>query len=77
MLCDRYRWRAEPLQEELTLPSGNIPSGRLHGRPDFLLPLRTVMIWDILLFIVGSALVVLGSDWLVDGASAVARRSGL
>ena len=35
------------------------------------------MIWDILLFIVGSALVVLGADWLVDGASAVARRSGL
>ena len=35
------------------------------------------MIWDILLFIVGSALVVFGADWLVDGASAVARRSGL
>lgn len=35
------------------------------------------MIWDILIFIVGSALVVLGADWLVDGASAVARRSGL
>ena len=35
------------------------------------------MIWDILIFILGSALVVFGADWLVDGASAVARRSGL
>ena len=35
------------------------------------------MIWDIVIFVVGATLVVLGADWLVDGASAVARRSGL
>ena len=75
MLCNRYRWCAEPLQEELILLV-YIPAGRLNGRPVFLLPLQG-MIWDILIFIVGSALVVLGADWLVDGASAVARRSGL
>ncbi len=32
---------------------------------------------DILLFIAGAALVILGADWLVDGASGVARRFGL
>lgn len=32
---------------------------------------------DIILFIVGAALVIFGADWLVDGASAVARRAGL
>lgn len=36
-----------------------------------------IMILDVILFIAGAALVVLGADWLVDGASAVARRSGL
>ena len=35
------------------------------------------MILDILLLVVGLALVVLGADWLVDGASAIARRSGI
>ncbi len=32
---------------------------------------------DIILFVVGAALVIFGADWLVDGASAVARRAGL
>lgn len=32
---------------------------------------------DILLFIAGAALVIFGADWLVDGASGVARRFGL
>ena len=32
---------------------------------------------DILLFIAGAALVIFGADWLVDGASGIARRSGL
>lgn len=35
------------------------------------------MILDILLLVAGLALVVLGADWLVDGASAIARRSGI
>ncbi|MBR5056556.1 MAG: sodium:calcium antiporter, partial [Bacteroidales bacterium] len=35
------------------------------------------MTLDILLFIAGAALVILGADWLVDGASGVARRFGL
>ena len=35
------------------------------------------MIIEVLLIIVGLALVLLGADWLVDGASAVARRSGI
>ena len=36
------------------------------------------MIWqDILLLIVGLALIVFGADWLVDGASGIARRFGL
>ena len=35
------------------------------------------MILDIILFIVGAALVVSGADWLVNGASDIARRSGL
>ena len=36
-----------------------------------------MIVTDILLFILGAALVVFGADWLVDGASAVARRFGL
>jgi len=32
---------------------------------------------DIILFIVGAALVIFGADWLVDGASAVARKAKL
>lgn len=32
---------------------------------------------DILLLIVGLALIVFGADWLVDGASAVARKAGI
>ena len=32
---------------------------------------------DILLFILGAALVIFGADWLVDGASGIARRFGL
>ena len=35
------------------------------------------MILLILLLLIGLALVVLGADWLVDGASAVARRTGI
>lgn len=35
------------------------------------------LVLDIVLFIVGAALVVLGADWLVDGASGIARRFGL
>lgn len=35
------------------------------------------MILDIILFIVGAALVVFGADWLVDGSSAIARRAKL
>ena len=35
------------------------------------------MIVDLLLIIVGLALVVFGSDYLVDGASAIARKSGV
>lgn len=36
-----------------------------------------MIVTDILLFILGAALVIFGADWLVDGASAVARRFGL
>ena len=36
-----------------------------------------MIVADILLFILGAALVIFGADWLVDGASAVARRFGL
>ena len=32
---------------------------------------------DILLLLVGLGLIVLGADWLVDGASAIARRAGV
>ncbi len=32
---------------------------------------------DILLLIIGLALIVFGADWLVDGASAVARKAGI
>ena len=32
---------------------------------------------SILILIAGLALIVLGADWLVDGASGVARRAGL
>ena len=32
---------------------------------------------QILLLIVGLALIVFGAEWLVDGASAVARRAGI
>jgi len=32
---------------------------------------------DILLFILGATLVIFGADWLVDGASGIARRFGL
>ena len=32
---------------------------------------------DIVLFIVGIALVVLGADWLVDGSVSIAKRSGI
>lgn len=35
------------------------------------------MILDIILFILGAALVVFGADWLVDGSSAIARRAKL
>lgn len=35
------------------------------------------MVIDILLVLVGLALVVFGADWLVDGASAVARKAGI
>lgn len=35
------------------------------------------MALDIILFIAGAALVILGADWLVDGASGIARRFGL
>ncbi len=35
------------------------------------------MVIDILLLIVGLALIVFGADWLVDGASAVARKAGI
>lgn len=35
------------------------------------------MLTDILLLLVGLALIVFGADWLVDGASAVARRAGI
>jgi K+-dependent Na+/Ca+ exchanger related-protein len=35
------------------------------------------MALDIILFIVGAALVIFGADWLVDGASGIARRFGL
>lgn len=35
------------------------------------------MILDIILFIAGAALVIFGADWLVDGASAVARKAKL
>lgn len=36
-----------------------------------------MILTDILLFILGAALVIFGADWLVDGASGVARRFGL
>lgn len=36
-----------------------------------------MIVTDILLFILGAALVVFGADWLVDGASGIARRFGL
>lgn len=36
-----------------------------------------MILTDIILFILGAALVVFGADWLVDGASGVARRFGL
>lgn len=36
-----------------------------------------MIITDILLFILGAALVIFGADWLVDGASGIARRFGL
>ena len=32
---------------------------------------------DIILLLVGLGLIVLGADWLVDGASAIARRAGV
>lgn len=35
------------------------------------------MLTDILLLLLGLALIVFGADWLVDGASAVARRAGI
>ena len=36
------------------------------------------MIWlQVLLLILGLALIVFGADWLVDGASDIARRFGL
>ena len=35
------------------------------------------MITDILILLAGLALVILGADWLVDGASAIARKAGL
>ena len=35
------------------------------------------MITDILLLLIGLCLIVFGADWLVDGASSVARRFGL
>lgn len=35
------------------------------------------MITEILILIVGLALVVFGADWLVDGASAIARKAGV
>ena len=35
------------------------------------------MFWDIILLLVGLALIVFGADYLVDGASSVARRFGL
>lgn len=31
----------------------------------------------IILLLVGLGLIVLGADWLVDGASAIARRAGV
>lgn len=36
-----------------------------------------MILTDILLFILGAALVIFGADWLVDGASGIARRFGL
>jgi len=33
--------------------------------------------WSILILIISLALIVLGADWLVDGASGIARRAGL
>ena len=36
-----------------------------------------MIITDIALFILGAVLVILGADWLVEGASAIARRFGL
>lgn len=36
-----------------------------------------MIITDVLLFILGAALVIFGADWLVDGASGIARRFGL
>ncbi len=36
-----------------------------------------MIVTDILLFILGAALVIFGADWLVDGASGIARRFGL
>ena len=35
------------------------------------------MILNILLLLVGLALIVFGADWLVDGASAIARKAGI
>ena len=35
------------------------------------------MLTDILLLVAGLALIVFGADWLVDGASAVARKAGI
>ena len=35
------------------------------------------MALDIILFLVGAALVIFGADWLVDGASGIARKFGL
>ena len=35
------------------------------------------MLTDIFLLVAGLALIVFGADWLVDGASAVARKAGI
>ena len=35
------------------------------------------MICDILILLGGLCLVILGADWLVDGASSIARKAGL
>lgn len=36
-----------------------------------------MMVWDIVLLLVGLALITFGSDWLVDGASGIARKFGV